>query len=112
FQGNSTPPAEYHPRVACLYREQRSPSAALAPYVEAFWTIDAPMGAPPHRVLPDGCMDLLFDASGARVVGAMTRAVVVPPLDRGALLFGVRFHPGEAAPLLGLAAREVRDGAV
>jgi AraC-like DNA-binding protein len=93
------------------YRE-RSPSAALAPYVEAYWAIDAPAGAPAHRVLPDGCMDLLFDASGGRVVGAMTGAVVVPPLPRGALLFGVRFHPGEAAPLLGLTAREIRDRAV
>jgi hypothetical protein len=94
-----TPPpaAEYHWRVA--YRE-RSPSAALAPYVEAFWTIDTPSGAPSHRVLPDGCMDLLFDASGGRIVGAMTRAVVVPPLAPGALLFAADLSFADQAHLV------------
>ncbi len=77
-----------------------APSAALRPFVETFWTIDGAVGDGGHRVLPDGCMDLVFDrAEGARVVGAMTRAIVTPPAPRGRL-FGVRFHPGEAAPFL------------
>ncbi len=100
-------------RIAGVRYREQAPSAALRPYVEAYWTIDAPAGGPAHRVLPDGCIDLLFDGSpGARVIGPMTRAVIAPSADRGALLFGVRFRPGEAAPFLGVAARELRDRVV
>ena len=91
------------------YREQ-PPSAALGSHVEAYWSIDGATGAPAHRVLPDGCIDLLFDgAAGARVIGPMTRAIVAPPVGPRATLFGVRFHPGQAAPFLGVAARDLRD---
>jgi AraC-like DNA-binding protein len=100
-----------------LYREHR-PAAALRPYVACYWTLrgSAP-GDAGHRVLPDGCMDILFDLGaqpGARVVGAMTRAIVTAPKPAGEWidLLGVRFRPGEGPSLLGVAAREVRDQAL
>jgi AraC-like DNA-binding protein len=99
----------YHRRVR--YAEQ-APCPALRPYVEAYWTLDAGAGTVGHRVLPDGCIDLLFEGASARVIGPMTRAIVAPAAAGAAPLFGVRFHPGEAAPFLGIAAREVRDRAV
>jgi AraC-like DNA-binding protein len=83
-----------------MYREHR-PSEPLRTHVECYWTLTAPSGdAGPQRVLPDGCMDIIFDLSGASgmVVGTMTRALVTT-LDGRAELFGVRFRPG-AAPLL------------
>ena len=105
-----------------MYRELR-PGAALAPYVECFWTRQsdgAPAGSGPgsreHRVLPDGCIDLIFafhpgaigGLADAYAVGTMTRAVVVPRDERVAML-GVRFHPGGAAALLGLEAAPLTD---
>ena len=49
----------------------------MRPYVACYWTLRT-SSAGPHRVLPDGCMDLIFDLRRARstVIGAMTQAVV------------------------------------
>lgn len=78
------------------------------PGVEAFWEMTATGGA--HRVLPDGCMDLLFDldAGRARIVGTMSRAHVVQ-LEAGTRYFGVRFRPGAAPHFVGLSGAEMRD---
>jgi AraC-like DNA-binding protein len=62
-------------------------------------------------------MDLIFDFDvepSARVVGVMTTAIVTHPRPVGASvdLLGVRFRPGEAPALLGVAARETRDRAL
>jgi AraC-like DNA-binding protein len=89
------------------YREH-APPPALAPYVTCFWEITG--GAEPHRVLPDGAMDVLFTAGdgAARVIGPMTRAIVTPAGD-AAWVAGVRFRPGAAVEMLGVAARELLD---
>ena len=58
-----------------------APPAALAPYVECFWSRTASEPDPPggtHRVLPDGCLDIIFSERGAVVVGAMTRPLLIP----------------------------------
>src|SRR5260370_5932090 len=56
-----------------------------------------------HRVLPDGCTDLIFSIMGGRVrasaVGAMTQPLI-SPLQSGEEIFGVRFHPGMSHGLL------------
>jgi AraC-like DNA-binding protein len=89
------------------YREH-PPCEALAPYVTCFWQHASAGEA--HRVLPDGSMDVLYEigATRARVIGPMTRAIVTQP-DGPACVVGVRFAPGAAVDLLGLAAYEVRD---
>ena len=89
---------------------EHPPSAALRRHVACFWTLSGQAGA--HRVLPDGCMDLLFDLGAprdqGRVIGTMTHAIVADaPAANG--LLGVRFRPG-AAMAVGCLAREVRDG--
>ncbi|MFL5579590.1 MAG: DUF6597 domain-containing transcriptional factor [Gemmatimonadaceae bacterium] len=97
-----------------MYRETAAPPA-LRPYVECLWTRD-PAGAPAaeHRVLPDGCIDLIFAFAGdgaladAYAVGTMTRAIMVGPHD-GAAMLGVRFHPGGASALLGCEASPLTD---
>jgi AraC-like DNA-binding protein len=96
------------------YLEHR-PCDALRSHVACYWTLRAGVDAAPHRVLPDGCMDLLFDLGeravgdplGA-VVGAMTRAIVAVPTGT-VDVFGVRFRPGAAPLFLGFAARCTRD---
>lgn len=63
--------------------------------IDALWEHQGAARA--HRILPDGCMDFLFDLTTgeARVIGAMTRAKVVS-LSEGAHAFGIRFRPGAA----------------
>jgi AraC-like DNA-binding protein len=92
---------------------EHPPSAPLRHIVECYWSLEtsADDAARAHRVLPDGCMDLLFDLRGgseAQVIGAMTQALVTAR-TRGASLLGVRFHPGAAFGLLLVPARELRD---
>ena len=101
------------------YAEHRPP-ADLARYVICAWTrvVPAAFDGAVHRVLPDGCADVLFafdrageragEFAGASVVGPMTKAIVVQgPQPR--LLIGVRFAPGFAFAALGVPASELED---
>jgi len=96
------------------------PSRELAPWVACFWQIsgvvsdDAPFL---HRVLPDGCADLLFYLESARrpggvpahVVGPMSRAQVIEL--RGTVeMLGVRLRPGVLSAFTGIPADRVLDG--
>ena len=96
------------------YREVRPQEPALRAFVERLWTAARPAGAA-SRVLPDGCVDLVFEHDGsgwsAELVGAATRAHVLAPAA-ATRWCGVRFRPGGAAPLLSLPLGEVRDRAV
>jgi AraC-like DNA-binding protein len=91
----------------CAFPAGAVPSSLLRT-VDAFWRVEARGGA--GRVLPDGCLDFLFDLRNARavVVGPMTRAEVVH-LSPGARLFGVRFRPGAGALFLDARADELGD---
>jgi len=76
------------------YVEYRPP-VELAACVACFWQIaggDA-VGSLAHRVLPDGCADLVFEAGSTALVGPMSSATVVElcgPVD----VMGIRFRPG------------------
>jgi AraC-like DNA-binding protein len=103
-----------------IYSEQR-PLAALTPWVSCFWQITgAVAGGSPvsHRVLPDGCADLLFNLEVARrnggrpgsVVGPMSSAHVVG--FQGSIdLLGVRLRPGALRAFSGVRADELLDTA-
>lgn len=91
---------------------RRPPGRALEPYVTCYWMLTAE-DAPPwkSRVLPDGSNDLILDLAARPtpfVVGAMTRADVVPLAGRVDLL-GVRFRPGGALPFLRVPLHELAD---
>jgi AraC-like DNA-binding protein len=106
---------------------EHAPSAALADYIACYWssvsTGDGPYPRRIHRIIPDGCIDIIVNlgepwvalgSSGVcvrervYVVGAMTRALVLARQGRAHFL-GVRFRPGRAAALLRVAARELTD---
>ncbi|MFF8451003.1 helix-turn-helix domain-containing protein [Streptomyces leeuwenhoekii] len=70
------------------------------------WT-NVPSGPDAARILPDGCMDLLWHEGRLLVAGPDTRAHLAEgPSGRWA---GVRFYPGTAPALLGVPAHELRD---
>ncbi|MFI9344610.1 helix-turn-helix domain-containing protein [Streptomyces sp. NPDC052773] len=75
--------------------------------VEATVWTNIPAGTGLGRVLPDGCMDLLWGEGRLSVAGPDTRAYVPdgPPVPWA----GVRFPPGVAPALLGVPAHELRD---
>jgi AraC-like DNA-binding protein len=82
--------------IVLPYREYQ-PSAELSPFVECFWTHETPAPQAGHRVLPDGCADILFTRpsdgrSELLLVGTMTHAGLFD-LPQGSVL-GVRFRPG------------------
>ncbi len=82
--------------------------ASLASTVDAFWRFES--GGKRERVLPDGCMDFVFELNSAkaRLVGAMSRAELIEPAV-GTRYFGVRFLPGVAALLIDAHAVELTD---
>lgn len=101
------------------------PPSQLAGDVECFWVSSPSAGAAdptaaattdpsPHlnRVLPDGCVDIIFDlpAGTGSVIGTMTTAIVVPPTSRS--LISVRFRPGAAARYLPMPVNAITDDAV
>lgn len=80
-------------------RTSRLPGAVV-------WTnTPSPPGA--GRVLPDGCMDLLWHDGRLLVAGPDTRAHL--PDSAAGPWAGVRFYPGTAPALLGVPAHELRD---
>ncbi|MEP7364918.1 MAG: helix-turn-helix domain-containing protein [Acidobacteriota bacterium] len=104
------------------YREH-SPSSALAPFVQCYWTLTSTAAAqlPPSRVFPDGCMEIIFhfaepfsrvDESGAAerqakslVAGQIWAPVTLQPGVRADVL-GIRFRSTGAMPFLGFPLHE------
>lgn len=84
-----------------MYRERASRIAG-----GFVWTSRATAGM--KRILPDGCMDLLWDGRGLSVAGADTRAQLFDGVP-GSAMTGLRFPPGFAPRVLGLPADELTD---
>jgi AraC-like DNA-binding protein len=83
------------------YREL-APPPALASHVACLWSrTDAP-----PRILPDGCVDLVWTGSELIVAGPATRAML-PRLPPGEPRLGVRFRVGAAGAALRLPAGEL-----
>jgi len=96
-----------------IYAEYMPPRDLL-PWVACFWRISGCAGETTplqHRVLPDGCADLLFDlsAGGAtELVGPMSTAQVFA-LSGSVDMLGVRLRPGAVTAFSGLRADELLD---
>jgi AraC-like DNA-binding protein len=91
--------------IAGMYREQ-APPPDLAPLLACVWTTVAKGG----QILPDGCVDVVWDGASLRVAGPATIALDAPP--PGVPVFGVRFRLGTAGAALGLPAEELADVSV
>lgn len=85
------------------YREL-APPPALASHVACLWW----RSGEATRILPDGCVDLVWTGGELIVAGPATRPVV-PRLPSGEPKVGVRYRVGAAVAALGLPARELLD---
>jgi AraC-like DNA-binding protein len=90
------------------YREL-APPPELAGYVQSFWTettSDRP-GDPDLRVLPDGCVDIVWRAGSPLLVVGPAIQAITPSIPPGSTLVGVRFHSGMAPIALDVPASEL-----
>ncbi|MGH9034468.1 MAG: DUF6597 domain-containing transcriptional factor, partial [Acidimicrobiia bacterium] len=91
------------------YREWH-PAEVLSRHLVCTWAGRLGSDGTPFtdRVLPDGCVDIIWDGARLFVAGPDTGPVAIahPP---GGFYVGVRFRPGLAPTFLGLPASELLD---
>ena len=88
-----------------VYREYRPPTG-LEAVAACAWESDVLVSGT-QRVIPDGCVDLVWLGNRLLVVGADTRPLVWEATGESAS--GIRLRPGTAGAVLGIPADEVRD---
>jgi methylphosphotriester-DNA--protein-cysteine methyltransferase len=91
------------------YAEYAASHGAASAHVECVWVGEVgDDGGYGNRVLPDACVDLIWNGARLFVAGPDTGPVVRhdPP---GSFFAGVRFKPGHAPAALGLPASALRD---
>jgi len=92
-----------------LYRAY-PPIAALSDHVLCVWLQVITAGQTVHhRVLPDGCADLVWIGEASAVVAGPATGPVLHPLAPGTEVIGVRLRPGAVAHVLGQPAHELSD---
>jgi AraC-like DNA-binding protein len=85
-----------------------APRHSPADRVACVW-VSRPSQVAVGRVLPDACLDIIWDGSRLFVAGPDTGPVPVEPGEAAAYA-GVRFQPGNAPGFLGVPASELLDG--
>lgn len=84
------------------YREYKHPW----PLLECSWELTATEER--RRVVPDGCVDLIWKGEELVIAGPDTGPRMVS-MPAGAGVHGARLQPGSAAAVLGIPASELRD---
>jgi AraC-like DNA-binding protein len=89
---------------------ERRPAADLRADVACVWTgrIGDTGARYIDQILPDGCLDIIWDGSRLFVAGPDTGPVPLTARP-GATFVGIRFRPGHAPPTLGCPASALRD---
>jgi AraC-like DNA-binding protein len=78
------------------------------PHIACLWIRDAAPTPCEHRVLPDACVDVVWNGARLVVAGPATGPVIAA-LPAAAVAMGVRFRVGAAGAALGLPAAELLD---
>ena len=94
--------------------EELAPPPELAPVVACLWRQHAGPGDHVQRVVPDGCVDILWvvGPTGSTLrteVAGPDTGPQMPRLPAGTEITGVRFRPGTAAGVLGVPLHALRD---
>ena len=93
---------------AVFYSERAAPQA-LSQWVACVWQVRRTGAAAQHRVLPDGCIDIVWtEGSGLELVGANSTAFRAG-LSAASAAVGVRFRVGAAPALVGHQGAPLRD---
>lgn len=101
--------SETRSKCNIIYSTGYAPGRHLKPYVESYWTMVSAVELQKsihHRVIPDGCVDIIFDLNvgsyreAASVVGTMTRPIFAE-LKKRVNYMAIRFLPGGAFRFLG-----------
>lgn len=116
--------ASHRPLQAPLLEKQRSgyryreymPDPRLASHVACFWTLEVDGGGEGqlHRILPDGCVDLIINGkasnfrSAAFFTGLMTHYAVMA-IEEPEFSFGIRMFAGNAQPFLKQPPGQLKD---
>jgi len=72
------------------------PTNILTEIVETFWRVDWDLNnRPTHKQenIPDPCIHIVFEPSGSRIIGAVTKRYSVELAGKGHI-FGIKFRPG------------------
>jgi AraC-like DNA-binding protein len=87
-----------------MYRERASqvPGAVL-------WTVSTPTPGAVQRVLPDGCLDLMWVDGELLVAGPDTQAFLGASPSAECYTAGLRFATGTGPTVLGVPGHELRD---
>ena len=94
--------------VPARYRE-RPPHPALAQVLTCTWSGAARDGM---RILPDGCIDIVWIGNEALTVAGPDTAPNVADLPEGTLTVGIRFRSGRAPGFLRTDAHELTDRSI
>jgi AraC-like DNA-binding protein len=94
---------------AAGYREWQ-PGEGLARHLICTWAGRLGADGTPfvERVLPDGCVDIIWDGARLFVAGPDTGPVAIEP-EPGGFYVGARFRPGMAPTIVGVPASELLD---
>ncbi|MDF2837692.1 MAG: hypothetical protein K0Q63_3332 [Paenibacillus sp.] len=100
------------------YREY-APSGHLSAHVACYWTVDfdGRAGSQPHRIIPDGCVDIIVDrrataCRGAAFVAGLMTSYQVLDLEGEQSSFGIRMFSHSARTILRTPISEFGDGHV
>ena len=110
-RGTSTRMVGTVSQFAGIYRE-RAPDAALREHVRCVWVNDLTRSQNEWiRVVPDGCVDIVWTGTRLLVAGPDTQSIL-DRLPRGAVVVGLRFHPGAALSWFGVPLSEIVNSRV
>src|SRR5262249_5552962 len=101
------------PNLLSEYREFIAP-AQLSTSFLCFWnqTIIGSQGVYDHRVLPDGCIDIVFINDEPPVVVGLCNVSFVARLASGTSITGARLHLGRTSCLLFIPASELLNQSI
>lgn len=98
-------------QFAGIYREW-APHASLRGHVRCLWINDLSVSRNESlQVVPDGCVDIVWTGETLCIAGPDTRPILAS-VPRGAIVLGVRFHPGAASAWLGQPLGEIVNARV
>jgi len=86
-----------------------TPVSSLVSYIDAYWSIkNISKNNVQIPIVPDGCMDIIYNKDKIIYIGAMSEAFVVT-MSSSEYIFGIRFKPSILAQVLNIKASDYRD---